>query len=158
MNKRPGGITFLGILFIVLGIFSLCWSGFILSIGAFSASFGDLMGAMRLGTFGANATWQGAIGLVAAVVQIVVGGGLLALKRWAWILAFVAIALNIAQGVVGMFGGGFFAICCGAFWLLIPLAILVYLLTPGVRLAFGHVPPAAPPPPTPPPAAVPPAS
>lgn len=144
MNKRPRGIAYLGIFFILLGILSLCWSGFVLGMGAFSATFGQMLGAMRLGAFGSNATWQGLIGLAAAGVQIVVGGGLLALKRSAWMLAFLAIALNVAQGVVGMLGGGFFAICCGAFWLLVPLGILVYLLTPGVRRAFGQSPPPSP--------------
>ena len=152
MNKRPGGITFLGILFIFLGILSLCWSGFAFSFGALTAAFGDWLGALRIGGFGSQAAWQGAVGLLAAMVQIIVGGGLLALKRWAWFLAFLAVALNFAQGVLSMYGGGFFSICCGAFWLLIPLGILIYLLTPGVRRAFEKTPPsrlpteAAPPP------------
>lgn len=153
MSKRPGGITFLGILFIFLGILALCWSGFAFSFGAFSASFGQWLGAMRLGNFGSQAAWQGAIGLIAAIVQIIVGGGLLGLKRWAWILAFVAVALNLAQGVLSMIGGGFFSICCGAFWLLIPLGMLVYLLTPGVRRAFNPAPPSLPPTDTPSPPA-----
>jgi len=154
MNKRPGGIAFLGILFVLLGILSLCWSGFAFSFGALSASFGQWLGALRLGSFGSQAALQGAIGLVAAIVQIIVGGGLMGLKRWAWILAFLAVALNVAQGVVSMIGGGFFSICCGAFWLLIPLGILVYLLTPSVRRAFKPAPPSLPPtealPPAPP--------
>jgi len=145
MKKRPGGITFLGILLIFLGILSLCWSGFAFSFGALSATFGQWLGALRLGSFGGQVVWQGAIGLIAAIVQIIVGGGLLVLRRWAWILAFLAVALNIAQGVLSMLGGGFFSICCGAFWLLIPLGILVYLLTPGVRRAFSKAPPSLPP-------------
>jgi len=145
MQKRPGGITFLGILFILLGILALCWSSFAFGFGALSASFGQWLGALRLGNFGNQAVWQGAIGLVAAIVQIIVGGGLLGLKRWAWILAFVAVALNLAQGVLSMIGGGFLSICCGAFWLLLPLGILVYLLTPGVRRAFSKPPPSLPP-------------
>jgi hypothetical protein len=145
MKKRPGGITFLGILLIILGILSLCWSGFAFSFGFLTATFGDWLGALRLGGFGSQAAWQGAVGLLAAIVQIIVGGGLLALKRWAWILAFVAVALNLAQGVLSMFGGGFFSICCGAFWLLIPIGILIYLLTPGVRRAFSKAPPSLPP-------------
>jgi uncharacterized membrane protein HdeD (DUF308 family) len=28
MTKRPSGVSFLGILLIILGILSLCWSGF----------------------------------------------------------------------------------------------------------------------------------
>lgn len=106
-KNRPGGITFLAILLILLGILSLCWSGFAFSFGALTAAFGDRLGALRLGGFGNQAAWQGVVGLVAAIVQIVVGGGLLALKRWAWILAFLAIALNVAQGVLSMIGGGF---------------------------------------------------
>jgi hypothetical protein len=103
------------------------------------------LGALRLGAFGSQAALQGAIGLVAAIIEIIVGGGLLALKRWAWILAFLAIALNVVQGGLSVIGGGFLSICCGAFWLLIPLGILLYLLTPGVRRAFNPAPPPLPP-------------
>jgi hypothetical protein len=42
------------------------------------------------------------------------------------------------QGIVGIFGGSFFAFCCGLFGLIIPAAILFYLLRPDVRKAFGQ--------------------
>lgn len=145
MKKRPVGIPLLGIPLIFLRMLSLCWSGFAFRFGAPTATFGNWLGAQRLGGFGSQAAWQGAIGLIAAIVQIIVGGDLFGLKRWAWVLAFLPIALNVAQGVLSMIRGGFFSICCGAFWLLIPIGIPIHLLTPAARSAFSKVPPCLPP-------------
>jgi hypothetical protein len=41
------------------------------------------------------------------------------------------------QGIVGIFGGGPFAFMCGILGLAIPVGILIYLLRPGIRQAFG---------------------
>jgi uncharacterized membrane protein (DUF2068 family) len=87
---------------------------------------------------GSANTWQGFVGLLGASIQLVTGFGLLALKRWAWFLAFVAVAMTVFQGVVGIFGGGFFALCCGVLGLIIPAGILFYLLRRDVRQAFGQ--------------------
>jgi hypothetical protein len=53
-------------------------------------------------------------------------------------LALIAVAINVITGVLGIFEGGFFAVCCGILGLIIPAAILFYLLRPDVRRAFGH--------------------
>ena len=56
----------------------------------------------------------------------------------AWFLAFLAVAITFIQGVTGIFGGGFFALCCGVLGLIIPAAILFYLLRRDTRQAFGQ--------------------
>ena len=71
-------------------------------------------------------------------MQLVTGFGLLALKRWAWFLAFLAVAITFIQGVTGIFGGGFFALCCGVLGLIVPAAILFYFLRRDTRQAFGQ--------------------
>ena len=72
-----------------------------------------------------------------AAVQFVVAFGLLAVKRWAWILALVGVALTVIEGVIGMLTGGPFAFMCGTLGLIVPVIILIYLLRPSVRSAFG---------------------
>jgi hypothetical protein len=45
--------------------------------------------------------------------------------------------LNVVQGVAGLFVSGPIALMCGALGLLVPAGMLVYLLLPGIRKAFG---------------------
>lgn len=137
MKRRPTGITIIGIVYIILGILSLLWSGLVLGIGGFSALFGGLLGAENIAGFGVSSGFSGFVGIITAIVQIVTGGGLLALKRWAWYLALVAVGLTVITGILGLFGGGFFAVVCGGLGLVIPIVILIYLLRDHVRAAFG---------------------
>ena len=71
-----------------------------------------------------------------AIVQIVVGFGLLGMAKWAWILAVISVGLNVISGLVSMFSGGTFAFICGSLLLVIPVLVLIYMLTPGIRKAF----------------------
>jgi hypothetical protein len=137
MEQRPTGITLIVGLSFILGGLSLAWSGLVFGWGGVSSLFGNLFGAGQVRAYGEAIAWSGFLGLVTAVVQIVVAFGLLAMKKWAWILALVGAALTVLQGVVGMFGGGAFAIMCGSIGLLLPVLILVYLLRPDIRRAFG---------------------
>ena len=137
MKRRPTGITLIGIVYIILGILSLLWSGLVLGVGGFSALFGGLFGAENVAAFGASSGIAGFVGIITAIVQIVTGGGLLALKRWAWYLALVAVGLTVITGILGLFGGGLFAFLCGGLGLIIPIIILIYLLRDPVRAAFG---------------------
>jgi uncharacterized membrane protein (DUF2068 family) len=99
---------------------------------------GSLFGADAVASFGSSNLWSGTFGIVLATVQIVTAVGLLMLKRWAWYLAVIAVALTVIQGVIGIFGGGFFAFICAGIGLIIPAAILVYLLRPQIRTLFGR--------------------
>ena len=138
MSNRPTGITLLAIVFFILGGLSLLWSLLVFGLGSASWITGTIFDATGMQSFGSTSTWQGFLGLVSATVQILVGIGLLGLKRWAWILAFFGVAITVVQGIIGIFGGGFFAFCCGILGLLIPAGILFYLLRPDVRKAFGQ--------------------
>lgn len=135
--KRPTGITIIAIAYILLAILSLLWSGLVFGVGGLSSFFGGLFGADNVATFGTSSAWSGFLGIITAIVQIVVAIGLLSMKRWAWFLALASVALTVVQGLVGIFGGGPFAFMCGILGLAIPLGILIYLLLPGIRRAFG---------------------
>jgi uncharacterized membrane protein (DUF2068 family) len=138
VKQRPGGVTLIAIAFILLGILSLLWSLIVFGFGGLTWVTGAIFDATGMAASGSSNTWQGFIGLFGASIQLITGIGLLALKRWAWFLAFVAVAVTVVQGVTGIFSGGFFALCCGVFGLIIPAAILFYLLRRDVRQAFGQ--------------------
>jgi hypothetical protein len=135
--SRPRGITVIAILFIVLAVLSLLWSGLIFGVGGLSTLVGNLFGAESIMAFGASKGWSGFTGILAAAVQFAVGVGLILMKKWAWFLSLVAVGLTILVGVAGMFGGGPFALMCGLLGLAIPAGILIYLVMPKVRQAFG---------------------
>ena len=137
MNKRPAGITVIAILYFILAGLSLLWAVLVLGVGGLSALVGSLFNAESLTVFGTSSGWTGFLGMVSGAVQIVVAFGLLGMKRWAWYLALVGVALNVLLGLGGMFSGGVYAFICASLGLVLPVAILVYLLSQGVRVAFG---------------------
>lgn len=134
MQERPNGITLLAIVFIALGVLSLIWSGLVFGVGGISAMFSSLFGSGSSGTFN---VWSGFLGIVAAAVQIACGVGLWMLKRWGWYLALIGAGISIVQGLFGLFSGGVFTFLCVGLGLVIPILILIYLLRPNVRAAFG---------------------
>ncbi len=137
MKERPVGISIIAVAYIVLAIVSLLWSGLVFGVGGLSALFGGLVGADTVAAFGASSGWTGFVGIVVAIVQLVVAFGLLAMKRWAWILALAAVALTVLEGIIGLLSGGPFSFMCGSLGLIIPIIILVYLLLNSTRRAFG---------------------
>jgi hypothetical protein len=137
MKERPAGITLTAALFLALGVLSLLWGGLVLGIGGLSALFGNLFGAENMTSFGQTSAWSGYFGIITAIVQIVVGFGLLGMYRWAWILSLVGLALTVILGVIGMVSGGTFGFICGSLGLIFPVILLVYLLSKNIRHAFG---------------------
>ena len=138
MQPRPAGITLLAVVYLILAVLSIVWSLLIFGVGGLSWLTGALFSAEDLRNFGGGNTWAGIIGVIGAMVQLIVAFGLLGMRRWAWMLALLGALITFVQGLIGMFGGGLFVFCCGAFGLLIPGAILFYLLRPHVRAAFGQ--------------------
>jgi hypothetical protein len=135
--RRPMGITIIAVLYVVLAVLSLLWSGLVFGVGGLSSLFGGLFGADNVATFGTSSAWSGFLGILTALLQIVVAIGLLSLQKWAWMLALVSVALTVVEGIVGIFGGGPFAFMCGILGLAIPAGILIYLLLPRTRRVFG---------------------
>ena len=137
MKTRTTGVAVIALFFILLGVFSLVWSGLVFGIGGVSSAVSGLFGADAVNAAASSGMWSGFLGIIAAIVQIAVGIGLLGMKTWSWYLAVVAIGLSVVQGLVGMFSGGTFALLCGALWLVIPAGVLVYLARAGMRERFG---------------------
>ena len=135
--KRPTGISITAVGFIILAALSLLWSSLVFGLGGLSAAFGGLLGADAVSIFGTSSAWSGFVGILAALIHIATGIGLLMMKKWAWYLALVAVALTVLEGVLGVFGGGPMAFMCGILGLIVPVAILIYLVTGKVRGAFG---------------------
>jgi hypothetical protein len=138
MKDKPAGLTLVVILFFALGGLSLLWGLLVLGVGGLSAFFGNLFNAENMLSFGNSSAWSGFFNIIAGVFQIVVGFGLLGIQKWAWYIAVIGVALAVLQGIIGLFGGGTFGFICGSLWLVVPIGVLVYLLTPGPRKAY-HV-------------------
>ena len=137
MKTRTTGVAVIALIFMLLGVFSLVWSGLVFGIGGVTSAVTGVIGADAVNAAASSGMWSGFLGLFGAVVQIAVGIGLLGMKTWSWYLAVIAIGISVVQGLVGMFNGGTFALLCGALWLLIPVGALVYLARGSMRERFG---------------------
>jgi hypothetical protein len=138
MNERPAGITLIVILYFVMGFIALAWGLLVLGVGGIAGLLGGLFNAENLFAFGTTQTWSAFLGIISAILQFVVAFGLIAMKRWAYILALVGVGLNLVLGISGMLSGGVFIFVCGCFGLIIPIIIFIYLLSGGVRRSFGY--------------------
>jgi len=136
--QRPSGITFLGAMYILLGILSLLWGLLQFNVGAVTSLTGAIFGSGSISTFGSATAWQGFLGVGSAILDFIVAYGLLGLRRWGWLLALIAVGVTVVQGLLGLFSGGVWTFMCGAAGLVIPAIILYYLLKPEVRKAFGQ--------------------
>lgn len=137
-NQRPAGVTFLAVAFIILGLLSLFWSMLMFSVGTATGMAGAIFGADNMRAFGSSNFWGGILGVAGAVFDLIVAYGLLGLKKWAWMLALIGVAINVINGVMGLMSGGIFAMLCGLLGLVVPGIILYYLMRPDVRAAFGR--------------------
>lgn len=138
VTERPSGVTLLAIVYILLGLLSLFWSLLVFGVGAVTGLTGAIVGADNMASFGSANFWGGILGVAGATLDFIIAFGLLNLRRWAWALALLGLAITVITGVLGLSGGGFFAVCCGILGLLVPAGILYYLLRPDVRRAFGR--------------------
>jgi hypothetical protein len=141
--ERPAGVTFLSILafigavILALGGLATCLGGTILT-----RMSGMGMDRPRLAMFaGVGGAIIGLILVGIAAVYAVVGLGLWKLQNWAHILTIVFAALGALFYGVNMLGAMLHFHILLFFWRAIFLAlnvwIIVYLLQPNVKRAFG---------------------
>ena len=117
-TQRPLGITILAVLAFIGGVFGL--------IGAFPL------------LTGANSMIYGIIALLIAVAYLAFGYGAWTLQPWAWMLGLVIAGAGILIQILYLFlipGYNIVSVIIGA---IIPAIIIYYLMTPGVRRAFGQ--------------------
>jgi hypothetical protein len=133
---RPLGVTAIAILTWVRGAF-YAWAGLaILGIGHLS---GRLVAAVASDTSIENLVVRlgkvlGICALLVAVVYVIVGFGLWALKNWARVLTLIFVALWFLVGLIGLLRHP-------TPWHMVrsvvEVAILVYLMLPNVKRLFA---------------------
>jgi hypothetical protein len=138
--ERPTGVT-------ILAVLTFIGAGFLLIVGILFFAGGAMLShvlatgpgaSMLLGVGGAV---LGSVLLVLGIVQLAIAVGLLKLQNWARILLIVFVALSLLSS-----GGGLLFSFAHIFPLLmfrhivtvaIDIWILIYLLKPHVKQAFG---------------------
>jgi uncharacterized membrane protein (DUF2068 family) len=136
---RPTGITILGVLGILGGVFAFLLGVIVFLGSAFAARM--LAGAPRF-FVGVGAAMIGGFLMLYALLHIVVGIGLLSLANWARVLAIALAAIQLAFTALTILHGAPIFFFVFAFRRLIIAAIdiliLWYLSQPHVKRAFGE--------------------
>lgn len=128
----PIGAMILATLSIVNGIGGVLWGMVMAGIGGVGWLGGLLAMEKTVRAWGGGAFGGGLLGIITGIVQIIVGFGLFAGQKWAWLLAAISAAISLIHPVIGLLNGNFWAI----FGLIIPGLIFYYLTRPDVRAAF----------------------
>ncbi|MGD1212944.1 MAG: hypothetical protein ABR973_16525 [Candidatus Acidiferrales bacterium] len=137
--ERPTGVTILAVLaFIGAGLLVLAALGFLLMGGVMlSRMAGTPLGMMG----GIGVAFLAVVFLVIAALYVVIGVGFWKLLNWARILAIILIGLAVLFQAVGVLAAlaHFHPILFvwRAIFLGIDVWIVVYLLNPNVKQAFG---------------------
>ena len=122
--NRPFGITVIAILALLGGLFGLCWPIMIFTGSTFLGPI-----------FGTVGVIAGIFLIVGPILQLIFAYGAFKLSSWAWYLGLISTGLTVIGVVINLFdGASFWSAVWGSIWSII---IFVYLLTPGVRQAFG---------------------
>lgn len=138
--ERPAGVTFLSIL-AFFGAVILALGGLVMCLG-FSVMMSHMAVYPRMGMMaGLGSVIIGLMMLGVAAVYVVMGIGLWKLQNWSRILTIVLAGLGVLFYGVGILGALFHFHIFLLFWRAIFLAlnvwIIVYLLQPNVKQAFG---------------------
>ena len=115
-----------------MGLIGLLGGCTLLGFGSIIAPIGALFGGGQLG----SSAFIGGLGwVVSGLIPLVAVFGALALKGWAWLLGLLASGLSLASARRRVEGGSW---CFSAPGMILPAVVFIYLLTPGVRRAFGR--------------------
>ena len=139
VQQRPVGVTIISILAILSGAIGICWAIILSGFAAAGWMTGALFGADGLQNWGNTALIGAISGVLGAVLSLVFGIGAWRLKPWAWWVGVIAMVINLVNPIISLINGD---IVPGIFGMIIPGALLIYLLIPGTRQAFlgaaGH--------------------
>lgn len=128
---RPIGITILVILQILVGIFDLFIVALLLIVYAATFSFFG----MTLSGLGIFLLPLVVVFLILDILSFILAFGLWTGKHWAWVSTVILSVIRIALGVVGAILGNYLDIVL----IVLPVLMLAYLSTNGVRAFFGRV-------------------
>jgi hypothetical protein len=121
---RPTGITVLGTVAVLWGLFKLLFA--LPAMG---------MGMLFTGVGSGIAT--GTLMFIGGLIWLAIGIGFFKLKPWTWMLALVVAGLGVLEVLVGVFMEPG-SLLCGLFGLIVPGILLWYLTRPHVKAAFGR--------------------
>jgi hypothetical protein len=149
-RQRPIGISILAVLAIITGVLNLLFALALMGVGTFGVTFGILAPPEEFVPRSGQpldrmaVLWQAlgfmldALGyFVGAALNLLFGVGAWGLRPWAWWAGLLANALPVLGALLSAAQGQ--QTLNGALWsVLLNLLILGYLLTNGVRRAFGQ--------------------
>lgn len=135
MAERPVGVTFLGVVSLVVGVLSslkgLVWLGVGGVVAGATALANPMVGAM----VGIAALLFGGVALLSGLVSFLVAWGILTLKGWAWSLGMATHGFTVAWALLAALGPSTLRAQLGS--LLLSGAVVYYLTRPAVKAAFG---------------------
>ena len=121
MAERPLGVTILGILWIIFGLFWL--------VGAFVG--GAILTVVGLAAIGAII---GVVLFVIGIIDILLGIGCFKAWGWVWIVGVIFMAINVLIGLVSLISSP----VTGLVTIIVAAIILWYLFQPKVKAYFGR--------------------
>jgi len=129
--KRLVGVWIIGVIAFVGAVIEILAGLSALGVGAL-----DVGGVMGIGSDigGAKAIWAGVIMLVIGALYLIFAVSFLGRRRWAWTALLTVSVLAIIGVIVQfVFDQFYWSSIAG---ILLPLAVIVYLIRPQVRRAF----------------------
>ena len=129
MKRRSPTLIFIAILALVQGVLGVFRAFEWFSIGA--DQFGQ--GLLILPLVGAIAIFRGGMIIVLATLYLLFTVGLFLQKSWAWWLGLIVAAINILLVINVVIQGE--SVSRAGFWLIAPIIIAAYLLSPPGRAA-----------------------
>jgi hypothetical protein len=140
-TSRPTGITILAILALFSGAFSiLAGLGYLAGAPLIPAAAIGTIAEDIAGPLKSIAMVLGVFWLVVGVAQLAFAYGAWTLKPWGWLLGLVIEGSSILLTfIVGIMAGNLVAtLTVSLIPLVVAIVIIVYLLSPSVRSAFGR--------------------
>ncbi len=140
--RRPTGVTILGVLAILGGLFLLLGGAVLIGVGTLASSqiatgvanagYSGLS-SLDTGTIATIVTVLGVVLLILGILYLAYGIGFFSGKGWAWTLGMIGTILGIILNIVQIALGSFTSV--GG--LIIGLIIVYYLTRPHVKAYFG---------------------
>ena len=133
MKRRSPMLIFIAILALVQGVLAVFRAFEWFSVGA------DLLGQglLILPLAGVVTFGRGGLVIVLATLYLAFAVGMLMQKSWAWTLGLVVAAISVLLVLNVLILGE--SVSRTAFWLIVPIVIAAYLLSPSGRAAVKQV-------------------
>lgn len=128
--QRPLGITIIAIVAAIFGVL-----GLLAGLALFGLS--GLMGTVGGASLAQQSVMSSLLALATSILALAFAYGAWTLKPWAWPLGLAFAGFAVVSGVVGLATGDT-EITGVVIGVAIAAVVAYYLMTPGVRAAFGR--------------------